>query len=126
VIADVNPTFEEREWRAIELTPEELETLAGTIAATRPQEAQLAGEATCADCGVTVIQARAIDGELVEMAVAWLYTEDPDFPLPRAVTPSMVALSRVLDHLQFLAEHRKEAATTRVVPQIPAGAYVGG
>ena len=125
VIADVKP-LEDYEWRAVELTPEELQTLVGTIAAARPQEAQLAAEAMCADCGVIVIRARATTGELVEMAVAWLYTQDPEFPLPPAATPSMIALSRVLDDLQFLAEHRKEVKTTRVVPQIPAGAYIGG
>lgn len=126
VIADVNPTFEEREWRAIELTPQELESLAGTIAATRPQRAQLAAQATCADCGVIVIRARATGGELVEMAVAGLLTEDPHFPVPPDVPPSMLALSRTLDSLQFLVESRSGVATEREVPQIPAGAYIGG
>jgi hypothetical protein len=125
VIADVEP-FDDYEWRAVELAPEELETLVGTIAAAGPRETQRAAEVTCADCGVTVIRARATTGELVEMAVAGLYTENPEFPLPPAAPPSMLELSRLLDDLQFLAEHRKEVETTRVVPQVPASAYIGG
>ncbi|HET9417272.1 MAG TPA: hypothetical protein VFP30_07000 [Candidatus Limnocylindria bacterium] len=125
VIADVKP-LEDYEWRAVELAPEELETLVGAIAAARPRETQRAAEATCADCGVTVIRARATTGELVEMAVAGLYTQNPEFPLPPAAPASVLELSRLLDDLQFLAEHRKEVQTTRAVPRIPAGAYIGG
>jgi hypothetical protein len=126
VLAYINPFRDRAEWRAIQLTPQELETVHGQIIAIDPRPAQLAGPATCMDCGVSVIWARSSDGDLVEMAIPGLYTRNPEVGLPPGVPPSMVALSLVLDHLEFLAEHRKEVATTREAPQIPAGAYIGG
>ena len=125
VIADVKP-LEDYEWRAIQLTPEELETLTMTIAGTRPHEATVdaIGSGTCI-CHVQVIQSRATSGELVEIAAAGGLSSFDQRPWPEA-QPWMLALDRALDHLQFLAEHRDEVATTRVVPQIPAGQYIEG
>ena len=127
VIADVKP-LEDYEWRAIQLSPEELETVTKAIAATRPQEGQVDAIAngSCI-CHVLVIQARATNGELVEIAAAGgLSPWDPDVPPSSDVKPWMLALDRALDHLQFLAEHRKAVVTRRVVPQIPAGASIEG
>jgi hypothetical protein len=124
VIADVKP-LEHMEWRSIQLTPAELETLMGTIAGTRPREAPVDPIGIGCICHVQVIQSRATDGELVEIAAAGGLSPFDQPPWPE-VKPWMLALDRALDHLQFLAEHRKEMATTRVVPQIPAGQFVEG
>jgi hypothetical protein len=125
VIADVK-RLEDIEWRAIQLTPEELESLTGKIAAARPHEGQVDANTGCI-CHVTVIQARATDGQMVEIAAAGgLAPWDPDRPPSPDVKPWMLALDRALDHVQFLAEHRKEVTTTRVAPQVPAGMYIEG
>jgi hypothetical protein len=126
VIADVE-RLEEFEWRAIQLTPEELEIVTVTLAGTRPQEAPVNAINNGCICHVRVIQARTTGGELVEIAAAGGVSPwDPDEPPAPDVKPWMIALDRALDHLQFLAEHRKEVATTRVVPPIPAGASIEG
>ncbi len=54
------------------------------------------------------------------------FARTPDDPPHPEAQPWMLELDALLEHVSFLAEHRKQVPTTRVAPEIPAGMFVEG